>query len=180
RTAPRAGPSGSAFFGPDTTVKTYAVTGPSPYEIQVSIQAHGPADRWLGRAEALTVAQPIQDFRLEPYNGDCRLVASVQPPIHVEFTITLPRWVAPASPEPATVAWWEAELKRAATHEKHHVDLWRGAASRMSTAVATSTCANVTSNLAAIARDTARANCEFDLDEYGRALGLTLQSCLGT
>jgi hypothetical protein len=27
-------------------------------------------------------------------------------------------------------------------------------------------------------RATTRANCQFDLDEYGRALGLTLESCV--
>jgi predicted secreted Zn-dependent protease len=94
------------------------------------------------------------------------------------FTITLPRWSPPKHPDGITVAWWNAELARAATHEKHHVDLWRAAAKRMSAAVATSSCATLPSQLGAIVREAARANCEFDLDAYGRELGLTLESCL--
>jgi len=178
-TAPPGGTYGSAFFGPGTTVKTYAVTGASPADIELSIGIHGPIDQWLpGRAEALTLARAVEDFELQPFNDDCRLVPTADPPVHFEFTITLPRWTAPEQPDPSTVAWWQHELARAATHEKHHVDLWRAAGARMATAVALSTCANVTSNLNAIVRATTRANCQFDLDEYGRALGLTLESCV--
>jgi hypothetical protein len=48
----------------------------------------------------------------------------------------------------------------------------------MSAAVTTSTCGTLSARLNAIVRQAARANCEFDLDEYGRELGLTLESCL--
>ncbi len=178
-TVPADGTYGVAFFGPNTTVKTYTVTGSTPDDIARSIEARGPASDWLpGRAEAITVARPVENVEFEPSGGDCRLVATAQPPVHVDFTITLPRWKAPRHPDPFTVAWWKDELARVATHEHHHVDLWRAAAGKMSKAVATSTCGNVTSHLLAIVRDTTRANCEFDLDEYGRALGLTLQSCI--
>jgi hypothetical protein len=44
--------------------------------------------------------------------------------------------------------------------------------------VAGSTCTNLVSRLTKIATDARRANCQFDLDEYGRAMGLTLDSCL--
>jgi predicted secreted Zn-dependent protease len=176
-----AGPDsyGTAFFGPGTTVKTYGVTGSTPAAIIASIRARGPFDQWVHqRAEALTAAQASQHIELRPTADDCKVVATAQPPVGFTFTITLPRWAAPKQPDAATVTWWNAELARAAIHEKHHVDLWRDAATRMSDAVTTSTCGNVYSQLNAIVRQTTRENCQFDLDEYGRELGLTLESCV--
>jgi predicted secreted Zn-dependent protease len=170
---------GSAFFGPGTTMTSYGVTGATPYALIASMHANGPFDRWVGqRAEAVTVARPTQHVELRPTTTDCTVVATAQPPVTFLFTITLPRWSPPKLPDDITVAWWNAELARAATHEKHHVDLWRAAAKRMSAAVATSSCATLSSQLGAIVREAARANCEFDLDEYGRELGLTIESCL--
>jgi predicted secreted Zn-dependent protease len=176
-----AGPDryGTVFFGPGTTVKSYSVTGPTPFAIIASIHDRGPFDQWAHqRAEAITAARPVQHVELRPTADDCEVVATAQPPVSFTFTITLPRWTAPRQPEAATVAWWNAELARAATHEKHHVDLWRTAAAQMSAAVTTSTCGNLYSHLNAIVRQTTRANCQFDLDEYGSSLGLTLESCL--
>jgi hypothetical protein len=48
----------------------------------------------------------------------------------------------------------------------------------MTAALGTSTCANVADHLTAIVRDIDTAQCEFDLKEYGSALGLSLTSCL--
>jgi predicted secreted Zn-dependent protease len=160
-------------------VRSYGVSGSTPYEIFASMQDHGPFDRWVGlRAEALTVARASEHVELRPTATDCQVVATAQPPVTFTFTITLPRWSPPKHPDKATVAWWNAELTRAATHEKHHVDLWRSAGKQMSAAVATSSCTNLSAHFSAIIRQANRANCEFDLDEYGRALGLTLESCL--
>ena len=170
---------GTAFFGNGTTVDSYQVTGTTPYAIIASMHAHGPYDQWVRqRAEAVTIARPAQHVELRPTATDCEVVPTAQPPVIITFTVTLPRWTPPKSPEDATVAWWNAELARAATHEKHHVDLWRNAAKQMSAAVTTSTCGDLYSRLSAIVRQTNRDNCQFDLDEYGTELGLTLESCL--
>jgi len=170
---------GPAFFGPGSTVTSYGVSGSTPSAILDSMRAHGPFDRWVGlRAEALTVARASQHIQLRPTATDCQVVATSQPAVTFTFTITLPRWSPPKHPDEATVAWWNAELARAATHEKHHVDLWRTAGKQMSSAVGTSSCVNLSTHIDAIVRQATRANCQFDLDEYGRALGLTLESCL--
>ena len=111
-------------------------------------------------------------------SSSCRVVPQANPAVTFRFTITLPRWDPPSGVSRTTVTWWNAELKRAAIHENHHVDLWRAAGTQMSRAATTSTCANVNSRLAAIVKATARENCEFDMDEYGKALGLSLDDCL--
>jgi hypothetical protein len=48
----------------------------------------------------------------------------------------------------------------------------------MTNALGTSTCANVSDHLGVIVKDIDEQQCEFDLKEYGTALGLTLSSCL--
>ena len=84
----------------------------------------------------------------------------------------------PSSADRATITWWISEIKHVATHENHHVDLWRAAGVAMSKAVGSSTCTNLESHLRTIVNDTRRANCEFDMREYGTAMGLSIESCL--
>jgi predicted secreted Zn-dependent protease len=170
----------AAFFGPNTTVKTYRVFGSTPLEIVESMLARGPRNNWLNeRAEAVTLAVPEIRVELVGSGSACHVVARANPAVSFRFTITLPRWEPPSAASRTTVTWWNAELGRAATHEHHHVDLWRAAGTRLSRAATTSTCANLQSRLAAIVKATARENCEFDMDEYGKALGLSLDDCLG-
>lgn len=170
---------GSSFFGPNTSVATYAVSGSTPAQIVESILSNGPPDQWVGgRAEALTLAFPHDRLTFEQVGSTCRVVASADPAIYFSFRITIPSWTPTRGAASATVTWWRTEISRVATHEKHHVDLWRAAGAAMTKAAAGSTCTNLVSRLTKIATDTRRANCEFDLDEYGRAMGLTLDSCL--
>ena len=168
----------AAFFGPNSTVKTYRVSGDSPLEIVAWIRASGPPVDWIGRAEALTLATPNIRIGFSGSGSSCRVVAKASPPISFSFTITLPRWVPPSGVSSTTVTWWNAELRRAAVHEHHHVDLWRAAGTSMSRAVSSSTCSNFQSRIASIVKATARENCEFDMAEYGEALGLSLDDCL--
>jgi predicted secreted Zn-dependent protease len=168
----------AAFFGPDSTVKTYRVSGDSPLQIVASIRASGPPVDWIGRAEALTLATPHIRIAFSGSGSSCRVVAKASPPISFSFTITLPRWVPPSGVSGTTVTWWNAELRRAAVHEHHHVDLWRAAGTAMSKAVSTSTCSTFQSRIASIVKATARENCQFDMDEYGEALGLSMDACL--
>jgi predicted secreted Zn-dependent protease len=168
----------ASFFGANSTVKTYRVQGDTPLEIVQSIRASGPPVDWIGRAEALTLATPHIRVELSGSGSSCRVVPKASPPVSFSFTITLPRWVPPSGASTTTVTWWNAELRRAAVHEHHHVDLWRAAGTAMSKAVSSSTCTNFQSHLATIIKQTALANCEFDMDEYGEALGLSLEDCL--
>jgi predicted secreted Zn-dependent protease len=170
---------GPAFFGPNTSVDTYRVTGATPLDIVASMLAHGPRNAWLDqRAEAQTRAVPHVRIAFSGTGSSCRIVAKEKPAIYYSFEITLPRWDPPSSASRTTVTWWNAELKRAATHENHHVDLWRAAGVTMTKATQTATCSTITAKLAAIVKSTVRENCEFDMKEYGAALGLSLQACL--
>jgi predicted secreted Zn-dependent protease len=176
---PGSGPDDAAFFGPDAKVTTYAVTGTTPLEIVVSIRARGPVVDWLpGRAEALTVATPHVRIATQGSGSACRVVIEARPAVVYSFAVTLPRWTPPQGVAAATVTWWNAELRRVAIHERHHVELWRAAGVTMTSAVASSTCDTVSRRLTAIVQRTARQNCEFDVDEYGEAVGLDVEDCL--
>ncbi|TMQ69372.1 MAG: DUF922 domain-containing protein [Candidatus Eisenbacteria bacterium] len=170
---------GASFFGSGAKVVTYAVGGSSAEEIIASIQASGPFSDWLhARAEALTTAVPRYRFVLADTAGQCHIQVTKKPAIIFTFTITLPSWKQPRSVGQATVLWWAKELQRVATHENHHVQIYRDGAARMTAALGHSTCSNVADHLRAIVRDIDTAQCEFDLKEYGSALGLSLTSCL--
>jgi predicted secreted Zn-dependent protease len=170
---------GDSFFGSGAKVVTYAVGGSSVEEIIASIQTAGPFSDWLhARAEALTRAVPRYRFVLSDTAGHCHIQVTKKPAIIFTFTITLPSWSRPKRVDQATVLWWAKELTRVATHENHHVEIYRDGAARMTAALGTSTCANVADHLTAIVRDIDTAQCEFDLKEYGSALGLSLTSCL--
>jgi len=173
------GTYGDAFFGRDASVSAYRVSGSTVPEIISSILANGPADKWLtGRAEALTLAIPHDRVAFRQDGSSCRVTTTANPAIYFSFRITLPSWSRPSSASREAVSWWTTEIRRVATHEKHHVDLWRAAGVAMTKAVATSSCTNLVSRLTKIATDARRANCEFDMNEYGKAMGLSLSACL--
>jgi hypothetical protein len=48
----------------------------------------------------------------------------------------------------------------------------------MTAAIADSSCSNVSAHLSVIVHDIDVRQCQFDLEEYGAALGLSLSSCL--
>jgi predicted secreted Zn-dependent protease len=168
-----------SFFGAGASVATYGVSGSSASQIVNSIQANGPWSDWLhARAEAVTRALPHFRFTLVTTLGHCHIDVTARPAVTYSFAITLPSWSRPTNVDSATVLWWAGELTRVATHERHHVDLYRTAAARMTSAVGISTCANVSANVSAIVKDVDTQQCEFDLQEYGSALGLSLSSCV--
>jgi predicted secreted Zn-dependent protease len=178
-TPPKIPAIGSGFFGSGAKVATYEVAGSSADQIIASIQANGPFSDWLhARAEALTTAAPRYRFALTGTAGHCHIQVSAKPAIIFTFTITLPSWSQPKSVDPATVAWWAKEIQRVATHERHHVEIYRDGAALMTDALDHSTCANVSEHLRAIVDDIDTQQCQFDLKEYGSALGLSLTSCL--
>jgi predicted secreted Zn-dependent protease len=178
-TTPQVSAIPSSFFGSGAKVQTYGVTGRTREQISASISANGPWSDWLhGHAEALTKAVPKYRFTLAQSADQCRIVVTAKPAVVFSYTITLPSWTKPKNADPSTVRWWSAEIVRVATHERHHVEIYRDGATRMTAAIADSTCANVSAHLSAIVHDIDVEQCQFDLDEYGTALGLSLSSCL--
>jgi predicted secreted Zn-dependent protease len=170
---------GASFFGSGAKVVSYQVSGNSMTQIISSIRANGPWSDWLhARAEAVTKAVPKYRFTLSETAGVCHIVTTARPAVIFTYTITLPGWSRPKTADAATVRWWAGELLRVATHERHHVEIYRDGAALMTDAVAHSTCVNVSSKIAAIVKDIDIQQCQFDVDEYGAALGLTLSSCL--
>ena len=170
---------GGSFFGSGAKVVTYQVSGRTTSQIIASIQTNGPWSKWIhARAEGLTQAVPKYRFVLAQTAGPCHIEITAKPAVTFTFTITLPSWSRPPNADQATVLWWASELQRVATHERHHVDVYRDGAARLTNAVAHSTCANVSDRLATIVKDINTQQCQFDLKEYGAALGLSLSSCL--
>ena len=169
----------ASFFGSGATLVTYRVGGATIDQIVGAIRANGPWSDWIhARAEALTKAVPRYRFDLVGTSGSCSIDVSSNPAVVFSFTITLPKWSRPKTADAATVRWWAGELQRVAVHERHHVEIYRDGAARMTDAVAHSTCATLPGKLSAIVRDVDTQQCEFDLKEYGAALGLSLASCL--
>jgi predicted secreted Zn-dependent protease len=173
-------PAPAKFFGSGVKVKMYAVTGTTPEQITASILAHGPKSNWIGeRAEALTSTSITYNITMvtRVSTGDCWLRLG-SPAVALRTTVTLPRWVAPRNPDPRTVAWWNAEIADTAAHERVHVRLWAAAARKMSSIAGHSTCGNVMSRIRKVRAEARKANCEFDMKEYGTDEGLSLAACL--
>jgi len=169
----------ASFFGTGTTLVSYKVGGATIDQIVNAIRANGPWSDWIhARAEALTKAVPKYRFDLVQSSGSCRIDIRSNPAVAFTFTITLPKWSRPKTADAATVRWWAGELQRVAVHERHHVEIYRDGAARMTDAVAHSSCGTLPGKLAAIVKDVDTQQCEFDLKEYGAALGLSLASCL--
>ena len=74
--------------------------------------------------------------------------------------------------------WWNAEILRVATHEKVHVDNGRTAANGLNSALKGNTCSAARRKQTTVFDDWKRADCEFDMKEYGSELGLSLKRCL--
>lgn len=162
------------------TVSWYAVTGATPRDIYDSIDANGPYSEWAGgSATAHVQVQPSFDFGFETGpDGECSVVPTGTPAISISYHVVLPGWSPPADVAPGTIEWWAEQLSGTVVHEAHHVTLYEERLGPMRDVVATGTCDSVPQDLQAIWDDALRANCEFDLVEYGYAAGLTLESCV--
>ncbi len=169
-----------SFFGGGVRISGYKVRGSTPSTISHSIATSGPYQKWLGgTAAATTHTSGIYDFHLSTASsGGCSIVIDSEPPVHLAFTIVLPSWKAPRAASTATIRWWNNELRDIATHEKHHVELYRAATLRLIDAVRTSTCDSIEDNLGTVWKAAQRENCEFDMKEYGQEQGLSLKACL--
>jgi predicted secreted Zn-dependent protease len=170
----------SSFFGDNVVVTTYEVNGETPIAIERSIEANGATDTWTGGTmEAYTAPHLAQHWQ-DHYDsaGNCTVVATSNPAISVSFVVNLPRWSPDATTSATTVTWWSREIVGVATHEKHHVDDGDAAVAQANAVLATSTCDNAASNLETVYTAWAKTDCQFDLDEYGTALGETMATCM--
>jgi predicted secreted Zn-dependent protease len=167
------------LFPAEVRIVYYEVSGTDPSELLSSMYAGGPWSDWLNqRAIGQTRAEVVDavGFRMTS-DGSCQVVPTDNPAITYRFTVTLPHWTPPAGADPSTVSWWTSELEDIATHEAHHVLLYRNSEPALNAAVASSTCYTLSSVLQAIVDEADRNNCLFDLAEYGFALGLTEANC---
>jgi predicted secreted Zn-dependent protease len=180
---PGAGPSvpiyGSAFFGPGVKMQLYEVYGSSPYAIEDSIATQSPERTSAGQAEGETRASIDYRFDLR-YDtaGNCNIVATANPAVAMAITVMLPHWTPPAGVSNATVSWVASEWTRVATHEKVHVTYDLAAAAQANRTLSASTCAGVENDLNKIWDQLRLENCQFDMEQYGKAQGLSLQGCL--
>lgn len=168
------------FFGPKVTVDAYRIRGSTPLDILRSIDANGPYLKWInGTATGLTRTRIVPKLHFASIGfGTCQIVNDVNPPIQATFAVELPRWDPPKKATKATIKWWNREINGIATHEKTHVDIYRSAVRKMNDSVGSSTCQNLQKHLDTILADAEQQNCEFDISEYGEALGLTVSACL--
>jgi predicted secreted Zn-dependent protease len=167
-------------FPAGVVIVYYEIAGDSPSALSASMRSSGPWSEWLDRRAAGETRADLNvgaEFHPAP-DGSCQVVATTSPAVGYRFTVTLPHWSAAAGADPSTVRWWTSELDEIATHEAHHVVLYQQSLPALNEAVASSSCSTLSAQVNGIVSDTNRQNCVFDLEEYGYALGLTLDSCL--
>ena len=177
---PKVATIAAPFFGKGVKIATYRVTGATPGAITRAMDAAGPRSSWTsGRASGLTSVSSTYRFvfATDGYGG-CRIHVTASPAIVLGYRVTLPRWSPASGASPSTIQWWNGELLDIARHEKVHVDLYKAAAKRLNSTLASSTCANARRRLDAVWKAVERKNCEYDMKEYGSAMGLSLESCL--
>ena len=172
--------TGAMFSGP-TVVHTYEIHGVTPYELSQSMAGNGPYDAWTGsHAEATTQTHVMYRFRERTFGGSCEIVPDSSTPITLSYDVTIPRWTPPGGATASTRQWWIDELLAAVHHENHHVEIWQSYSPAFNDAVLNGTCDGIAGDLASIVQQANTRNCQFDMDEYGKAAGLTLEGCLAS
>jgi predicted secreted Zn-dependent protease/LysM repeat protein len=161
------------------TVSTYAASGSTPRQIFASMDANGPWSEWAGEnAQAAVQANPSFNFTFRTDASGCRIVPTGGDWVTIAYEVILPSWIPPADVSQRTVDWWIDTIHETVAHEAHHIALYEEARPLMNEAVVGGTCESVGPEIQRIWTDAQRANCEFDLAEYGYAAGLTLEACV--
>ncbi len=176
-------------LGPDSfpasasvSVSYYAVSGGTPQEIHASIQDNGPWSSWAGsnaQAQVETSSSFNFVFRKDGYGG-CSVIPTGSVPVTITYHVVLPSWAPPSGVSSGTVDWWTDTIHETVAHEGHHITLYEEHLPAMNEAVRSGTRASVEADLERLITEAQRANCEFDLAEYGYARGLTLESCMAS
>lgn len=163
------------------SVSYHAVSGSTPQEIHASIQDNGPWSDWLGRnAQAHVQIRPSFNFGFQSDGfGACSVTPTGGVPVTVTYHVVLPSWTPPLGVlEDSGLV--DRHNLRVVAHEGHHIEIYEAHVPAMNEAVRGGTCASVHADLERLITDAQRANCEFDLAEYGYARGLTLESCMAS
>jgi predicted secreted Zn-dependent protease len=143
------------------------------------MEANGPRLAWLdGAAAAVTQTEASFNFDLRDSSSGCRIVTGSRPAIELDYSVVLPKWDPPSNASNATVEWWNDEFRDIAIHERTHVEIYREGVEELNEIVASSTCDNLEDRFEDAWADLSREQCEFDMREYGAALGLSIERCL--
>jgi predicted secreted Zn-dependent protease len=161
------------------TVGYYPVIGGSAQEIARSMETNGPHSGWIGgRATAAVEVSASFDFEFVEGGGGCRVETFDSTPVEASYHVILPSWQPPADTPSSVVDWWVANLTETVDHEGHHIELYESFMPEMNAAVMNGTCESAEADLVRLWNEASRANCIFDLEEYGYAAGLTVEACL--
>jgi len=161
------------------TVSYYAVSGSTPSELFDSMEANGPFSEWLGqRADASVDTDPSFNFRFREGIAGCSVAVTGDVPVTATYHVTLPSWTPPPGVSEDTIDWWLDNMDETVAHEARHIELYESYFAQMNDVVRTGSCETVEAQLTRLAEEASRANCEFDLAEYGYAAGLSVESCL--
>jgi predicted secreted Zn-dependent protease len=162
------------------TVTFYDVSGVTPREIHDALNAGGPWSEWLqDNAQAHVKATVTYTFHFDgASDGSCDVVPDAPTPVTFQYEVLLPRWTDAARATESTIEWWLDIIHETVWHEGHHIELYEAALPAMNAAVVNGSCERVAGEIESLMATANRANCEFDLNEYGYEEGLTLASCL--
>jgi predicted secreted Zn-dependent protease len=108
----------------------------------------------------------------------CDVVADASTPVTFQYEVLLPRWTDAVRATESTIEWWLEVIHETVWHEAQHIELYEAVLPAMNEAVTNGSCESVAVELEELMVSANRANCEFDLTEYGYEEGLTLDSCL--
>jgi predicted secreted Zn-dependent protease len=129
--------------------------------------------------EAYTKPQVTETwYRNYDAPGGCAVVTPDGEGLSISFLVDIPDWSPDAASTSYIINWWNAEILRVAIHEKHHVNDGNEMVVEASQALKTSNCDNVETNLNTVYTNWEKADCQFDLDEYGTAMGETMATCM--
>ncbi len=161
------------------TVGYYPVIGGSAREIARSMETNGPHSGWIGgRATAAVEVSASFGFEFVEGGGGCRVETFDSTPVEASYHVILPSWQPPADTPSSVVEWWVANITETVDHEGHHIELYESFLPDMNAAVLNGTCESAEADLVRLWNEASRANCIFDLEEYGYAAGLTVEACL--
>jgi len=168
------------YFAGGAVVNSYAIYGDTPDELISSINRNGPYSAWLGSdAEAHVQISSHWNLFFETWpDGSCQLGLTAAQPITLSYVVVMPRWVLPQGASTVTITWWASELTRVAWHENHHIQIAQQFLPVMNAAVLRSNCTTVNATISNLVQQLDTQECQFDLQQYGYAMGLSLQSCL--
>lgn len=146
---------------PGVSVKYYAISGSSNYDLASAMMAKGPTV--CGSADAAGCFYPTFSWEYQggvsweyqvgtqPSAGVCA-VTSVN--FTATYTIYLPQWTGPSRVPAALVAWWKIVLDRIVWHESQHLAIARSYVPKFEEAIMGGPCDQASQHKATAAVET--------------------------